>query len=251
MAVIDDPRTTATKLEKAIALDQALTAKVLRIANSPFYGAVRDIKTVSEAVVRLGFVTIRNWTLVAATKSIFLTPGSGMLFQKIWRQSVLSALASQLVAQVVPRCEPETAFLGGLMQNIGQLVLAKAEPELFHHIIEESASNQLPYHEVERQLLGFDHGELGSLLIREWNLSPELEVAVCHHHRLTECEDPSLPAVIALGEELAACSSSAQEAVSQNYQESAAARILEISAEEFNRLQEQSHHLSIDPLFFS
>ena len=208
MAVIEDPRTTATRLEKALAMDQALTAKVLRIANSPFYGAVREIRTVSEAIVRLGFVTIRNWTLVTAARSVFLTPGAGMLYQKIWRQSVLSAMAAQLVAQVAQGREPESVFIGGLMQNIGQLVLARSHPELFQEILSDSAREQTPYHEVERQLLGFDHGELGALLISEWNLSADLEEAVRWHHRFTQegAGNPRMAAMIALGEELAACS---------------------------------------------
>ena len=118
MAVIEDPGTTATKLEHALAMDQALTAKVLRIANSPFYGAVREIRTVSEAVVRLGFVAIRNWTLVAAARSVFLAPGAGMLYQRIWKQSVLSAMSAQIVAQTVGGREP------------GRLVLSRATDEL-------------------------------------------------------------------------------------------------------------------------
>ena len=251
LAVIENPQTTATKLEKAIALDQALTAKVLRIANSPFYGAVRDIRTVSEAVVRLGFVAIRNWTLVAATKSVFLTPGAGMLFQKIWRQSVLSAMASQLVAQNLHDREPESVFLGGLMQNIGQLVLARAEPEFFHEIVSSSADRQVPYYIVEKDLLGFDHGEIGSLLIREWNLSRDLEEAVRYHHRLDEVEPGNLlPAMIALGEEIASCSSSAPEEDQNNWENSEASRFLDLPQEQYTKLQEQARLLSIDPQFF-
>jgi HD-like signal output (HDOD) protein len=254
MAVIEDPRTTATKLEKALALDQTLTAKVLRIANSPFYGAVREIKTVSEAIVRLGFVTIRNWTLVTATKSVFLAPGSGLLFQKIWRQSVLSAMASQLVAQAVRLHEPETVFIGGLMQNIGQLVLARSEPELFQQILEISAQRGLPYYEVEQQLLGFDHGALGALLIRDWNLSRDLEEAVRWHHRLEDeaAQNRRLGAMIALGEEVAACSGSGEavEADATEDPDSAPARYLGITAQTYGRLREQARELSIDPTLF-
>jgi HD-like signal output (HDOD) protein len=251
LAVIEDPKTTATRLEKAIAMDQALTAKVLRIANSPFYGAVRDIKTVSEAIVRLGFVTIRNWTLVTATKSVFLTPGTAPLYQRIWRQSLLSALSSQLVAQAVQHLEPEAVFLGGLMQNIGQLVLARAEPELFQEVIELSVERGCAYHLVERELLGFDHGELGAHLIREWNLSRQLEEAVRVHHRLEEeSSERRVAAMIALGEELAACTSS-QEPSETLWEDSEAARILGVGAELYGELKSQAQQISIDPQFFS
>ena len=259
MAVIEDPRTTATRLEKALAMDQTLTAKVLRIANSPFYGAVRQITTVSEAIVRLGFVTIRNWTLVTAARSVFLAPGAGMLYQKIWRQSVLSAMGSQLVAQAVGRVQPEGVFIGGLMQNIGQLVLARSHPELFQEILAESAERGLPYHAVEQRVLGFDHGELGALLLREWNLTEDLEDAVRWHHRYDhpEARNSRVAAMIALGEEIARCQCGDDGAgIPADSPEAAAALLpvagfLGLSAERVHGLVERAGTLKIDPHFFT
>jgi HD-like signal output (HDOD) protein len=266
MAVIEDPKTTATRLEKALAMDQTLTAKVLRIANSPFYGAVREIRTVSEAIVRLGFVTIRNWTVVTATKSVFLAPGAGSLYQKIWRQSVLSAMAGQLVGQALGTREPEGLFIGGLMQNIGQLVLARSHPQLFQEILAESESSGRPYHEVERELLGFDHGALGALLIKDWNLSLELEQAVRWHHDFENenAEQATLAAMIALGEEIASCSGSALPEESEKNEDSdsnamdpvaetmsPACKHLGMSREKYNKLLAQAAELRIDPHFFS
>jgi len=271
MAVIEDPSTTATKLEQALAMDQALTAKVLRIANSPFYGAVREITTVSEAIVRLGFVAIRNWTLVTAARSVFLSPGAGMLYQKIWRQSVMSAMAGQLVAQAIGRSNPDSVFIGGLMQNIGQLVLARSHPELFQDILNDSSERGLPYHIVERDRLGFDHGELGALLIKEWNLSQELEEAVRWHHRFTEegAESDRIAAMIALGEEIALCSSGQEvnqdnDGDAETDQEpnpgqepeqdgtlSQAAEFLDVTVEAMDELKAKAAELKIDPHFFS
>lgn len=273
MAVIEDPSTTATKLEQALAMDQALTAKVLRIANSPFYGAVREITTVSEAIVRLGFVAIRNWTLVTAARSVFLSPGAGMLYQKIWRQSVMSAMAGQLVAQAIGRSNPDSVFIGGLMQNIGQLVLARSHPELFQEILTDSSERGLPYHIVERDRLGFDHGELGALLIKEWNLSQELEEAVRWHHRFQEdgAQSDRIAAMIALGEEVALCSSGHEVSQDSNGDEGAeqdkdldseqeseqdgtlsqAAEFLEVTVEAMAELKAKAAELKIDPHFFS
>jgi len=255
LSVIDDPHTTATRLERAVAMDQALTAKILRIANSPFYGAVREIKTVSEAIVRLGFVTIRNWTLVTATKSVFLGAGAGLLFQKIWRQSILSAMASQLVAQAIRRTEPEMVFVGGLMQNIGQLVLARSHLDLFQQVLTVSAAEGLPYHVVEQELLGFDHGDLGALLIKEWNLSEDLEQAVRWHHRLDhpDVQRVDLAAMIALGEELAACTgtNNPDDDGWLRYEQSRAAAVLSLSPQLFQRLRGEARGLSIDPGLFA
>ncbi|MBM4131104.1 HDOD domain-containing protein [bacterium] len=259
MAVIEDPRTTATRLEKALAMDQALTAKVLRIANSPFYGAARQITTVSEAIVRLGFVTIRNWTLVTAARSVFLAPGAGMLYQKIWRQSVLSAMGSQLVAQAVGRVQPESVFIGGLMQNIGQLVLARSDPELFQEILAESAESGRPYHEVEARVLGFDHGELGALLLREWNLTEDLEDAVRWHHRFEQpdARNVRVAAMIALGEEIARCQGGDDSDPDPAANEDAtaalrpAASLLGLTPERVADLVARAGALKIDPHFFT
>jgi len=265
MAVIEDPGTTATKLDQAVAMDQALTAKVLRIANSPFYGAVREIDTVSEAIVRLGFVAIRNWTLVTAARSVFLSPGSGMLYQKIWRQSVMSAMAGQMVAQALGGCNPDSVFIGGLMQNIGQLVLARGYPELFQEIVNDSSAQGLPYHKVERERLGFDHGELGALLIKEWNLSQELEEAVRWHHTFHQ-EDATnhrTAAMIALGEEIALTSSdhgenregpvrsSVEQDAEPNETLSLAANYLQVAPEVMADLRTRAAGLKIDPHFFT
>lgn len=254
LSVIENPSTTATRLERAVVMDQALTAKILRIANSPFYGAVREIKTVSEAIVRLGFVTIRNWTLVTATKSVFLGAGAGLLYHRIWRQSVLSGMSAQLVAQAMRRPEPETVFVGGLMQNIGQLVLARSHLDLFQQVLMISSEERMPYHLVEQELLGFDHGDLGALLIKEWNLSEELEQGVRWHHRLdhpdVQCRE--LAAMIALGEEIAACTSNANESDDGlHHGNSRAAGVLGISAQVFQRLQTEARNLSIDPGLFA
>ncbi len=261
MAVIEDPKTTATRLEKALAMDQALTAKVLRIANSPFYGAVREIKTVSESIVRLGFVAIRNWTLVTAARSVFLAPGAGVLYRKIWQQSVMSAMAGQLVAQAAGLRDPESVFIGGLMQNIGQLVLARSYPEFFQEILLESTSTGKPYHVIERNLLGYDHGELGALLIREWNLSADLEDAVRWHHRFDDprARNARIAAMIALGEEIAWCSGAADEgrddgredAAEETAQVSSAGRFLGFSAEKIAELTRRAASLKIDPHFFN
>ena len=271
MAVIEDPKTTATRLEKALAMDQALTAKVLRIANSPFYGAVREIRTVSEAIVRLGFISIRNWTVVTATKSVFLAPGAGTLYKKIWRQSVMSAMAGQLVAQHLRKGEPENVFIGGLMQNIGQLVLARSHPELFQQILTESEHSGRPYHEVENQLLGFDHGELGALLINEWNLSQDLEEAVRWHHRFEDSDaaNARVAALIALGEEVASCTGVSDEGTdlvdltaedtpappAEDPQDlpplSPACRFLGVTHAQYDELVREARKLQIDPHFFN
>ena len=115
-----------------------------------------------------------------------------------------------------------------------------------------SSSEGEPYHIVERRLLGFDHGDLGALLIREWNLSQELEEAVRIHHRLdSDSPHVQVAAMIALGEEIASCTGSESEVELTTWESSEPAKFLDVSADLYAELIEKAHQLNIDPQFFA
>ena len=153
------------------------------------------------------------------------------------------------------------------MQNIGQLVLARSNPEMFQEILMESINTRRPYHEVERKLLGFDHGELGALLIRDWNLSQDLEEAVYWHHNFQAegARNARVAAMIALGEEIAWCSGGQEQTAEGDAAQddqtgegetagqvlSEAARFLGFSAGQIAGLRRQAAQLHIDPHFFN
>ena len=206
LELLGDPRTTASQLEKEIARDLVLTARMLRVANSSFYDGNSEIKTIRDAIVRLGFKTVRNWTLVAASRAVFPGVDTSPVLHRIWSRSVRSAVASQIVAEERGLEDCEIAFVGGLMQNIGQLILARSLPGLWDHIEQTALERELPLWRVEKELLGYDHGTLGALLIEDWGLSRRLGQAVRHHHDLELDNDPEgLGVVIGLGEDLVQC----------------------------------------------
>ncbi len=204
LELIGNPRTTAAQLEKEIARELVLTARMLRVANSSFYVGNSEIKTIRDAVVRLGFKTVRNWTLVTASRAVFPGVDTSPVLNRIWSRSVRSAIASQIVAEELRLQDCEIAFVGGLMQNIGQLIMARALPGLFERIEQISDEREVMMWKVENELLGYNHGALGALLIEDWNLSKRLGQAVRNHHDVQADTDPEqLGAVIGLGEDLA------------------------------------------------
>ena len=235
MTLIGNPSTTAVQLEKEIARDLVLTARMLRVANSSFYVGNSEIKTIRDAVVRLGFKTVRNWTLVTASRSVFPGVDTSPVLNRIWSRSVRTAVASQIVAEEQLLEDCEVAFVGGLMQNIGQLILARAQPGLFERIEQLAEERNEPMWCIEREMLGYDHGTLGALLIEDWNLSPRLGQAVRHHHELAADMDPeSLGAVIALGEDLARSAQYQEpETWEEIFRSSEAARILNVDWEKY------------------
>lgn len=233
--LIGNHRTTAAQLEKEIARDLVLTARMLRVANSSFYVGNSEIKTIRDAVVRLGFKTVRNWTLVTASRAVFPGVDTSPVLNRIWSRSVCTAVASQIVAEEQLLEDCEVAFVGGLMQNIGQLILARALPSLYERIEQESQTREEPLWRIERELLGYDHGTLGALLIEDWNLSKRLGQAVRNHHDLSADLDPeSLGAVISLGEDLARSAEFQEpETWERIYSDSEAARKLKVGWEKY------------------
>ena len=201
MEMIGDPSTSAARLQSMISKDQALTAKVLKIANSAMFGVPRDISTLSHAVVILGFSTIRSIVLAASTRSLY----SGMKGQRgfsaklLWEHSLASASVARQIAKAVKGVDVEEAFIAGLLHDIGKNVLNNNFPTEYSDVVRDVYNSGKQFQEIERRILGFDHTQVGALLARKWNLAVALEEAVLHHHSSERAEiNPELTAVVSL-----------------------------------------------------
>ncbi|MBC7348287.1 MAG: HDOD domain-containing protein, partial [Clostridia bacterium] len=120
MRLTEDPDSTAADLNGVIGQDQALTAKILRLANSAYYGFPRRIGTITEAVILLGFNTIRNLVLTASVSQVLQreAPGYGLAKGELWRHALTSAMAARLLARKVRYRGAEEAFVAGLLHDI-------------------------------------------------------------------------------------------------------------------------------------
>ncbi len=183
-----DPNTSAQQLQNVIADDQAMTARILKIANSAMYACSRKIKTLTEAIVMLGFNSIRSLVITSAARNIYLSNNQrmGLKERLLWEHSVGSAFACKLLAKRRYPGLSEEAFLTGLMHDIGKLVLNMQAAEQFDEIVQIVYNENRSFVETEHELLGFDHTEVGALLINKWKLSPLMEEVIAHHH------DPSV-----------------------------------------------------------
>ncbi len=239
--LLNNPSTTAVQLEKEIVKDLVLTTKILRIANSSFYESISEVKTIRDAIVRLGFKSVRNWTLVNASQTAFPGVDSDPVMHRIWVQSIRCAYGAQLVADHVGYEDREICFVGGLIQNIGQLIMARALPGLFEKISETARERGVPVWTVEREMLGYDHGALGAQLITAWNLSEDIQCGVRFHHELDQDPDPQhMAAVIALGEELAEnVGIEEEEPLHEAWESSESARILKVDWPGYLKMQEK------------
>lgn len=175
----------AADIGKLISQDPGLTVRILRVANSPFYGLNTSVETVSRAVTILGSQQLRN--LVVATSSIKAfegIPNDLISMHDFWLHSIACGLAAKYLSEKIPGVEPETMFIAGLLHDIGQLIIFKKLPELGKQAILmlEDDPDEPEMHESERKLLGFDHAEVGMELLKQWSLPVLLQECVGFHH---------------------------------------------------------------------
>ena len=179
-----DPNTSAQQLQQIISDDQAMTGRILKIANSAMYSCSRKVKTLTEAIVMLGFNSIRSLVVTSAARNLYNTRNAttGLKERLLWEHSVGAAFACRLlVAERIPSLAEE-AFLAGLMHDIGKLVLNLRVPEQFDEIVQLVYNDNRSFNQTEKEILGFDHAEVGARLVNKWNLSPVLEDTILNHH---------------------------------------------------------------------
>jgi putative nucleotidyltransferase with HDIG domain len=175
--MVKSERVSAEKVGQTIGQDYALTAKVLRLVNSAFYGLGGRVSSVTSAVILLGFNVVRGVVLSA---SVFELMDKGIV--GLWEHSLGTAIASGVIAKALYVPEPEEVSVAGLLHDIGKVVVPVKMPEIYRKICERICSTTLSMGEVEREILGFDHSRIGMWLADEWNFPPNLTEPIVYHH---------------------------------------------------------------------
>lgn len=172
---------SATQYAAKISRDQALTAKLLRLANSSFYGRGRQVRSVAEAITVLGLRTVRGAVTAAGLAGSFRRhPGFDQ--DTFWRHSLGSALCAQALATELGRDDADLAFTVGLLHDIGRLALASAFASAYGDVEQWRHEQDCPLGDAEYAVLGIDHAEVGGLIARQWNFAPAIVDAIRQHH---------------------------------------------------------------------
>lgn len=199
LKMTDDPTVSARDIANTIANDLALTSRVLKIANSAFYGMPRSVSTVNEAVIILGMQALRNLALAAAAYDTLSreSAGYGLSPGELWRHSISCAMAAQIVAKKSRAVRTEEAFVAGLLHDVGKVILGVHVQPQYQAILALTELDEMPFHEAEKYVLGFDHAEVGQKIGEKWNLPPTLCAAIAGHHCLERGDEaPKLTAVV-------------------------------------------------------
>jgi HD-like signal output (HDOD) protein len=179
MSMIDRPETSAEGLGRMIEKDQVLSAKVLQLANSPFYGFPARIASVSHAVVVLGLNVVKGLTLGATVFDMMKAAG----MDQLWRHSLGVAMVSHLLATRVGQKNPEELFVAGLLHDLGKVVMYVKLPESASRIEAAVRDRDLYMIDAEREILGLTHADVAGWLVAAWHLPTVLKEPIMYHHQ--------------------------------------------------------------------
>ncbi|MEJ2347023.1 MAG: HDOD domain-containing protein [Gammaproteobacteria bacterium] len=182
-ALADDPHVTADQLGQVLSQDPALTARLLKLVNSPYYGLAARVDTASRAVSVAGMEALRNLALAASAVEVFnRVPAELMDMVTFWKHSVFSGLLARKLAERCRVLHSERLFITGLLHDVGRLLIYARMPEAAAEVLRRADSGGVPVCELEQQVLGFDHAEVGQALLAQWQLPANLQEAVAFHH---------------------------------------------------------------------
>ncbi len=177
-----NPNTNTNDLNKLISTDQALSARILKIANSALYYCQREITTLTMAMSRIGFASLKSIVVAVSTKEIYKTFGESE--KMLWEHSVGVSIACQTLAQALGGFKADEIFTGGLMHDIGKTLLNNKDPKKYGQVFEKVHQEGKTFIDAEQEIYGFTHAEVGSLLINKWNLPEILTEGIRMHHIL-------------------------------------------------------------------
>jgi len=185
--LIEDPESTMRQLAEVLSLDEALLGRVLTWANSPYYAGLSKVRTTEQAMMRLGLSTLRQLVLASSAASLLGRPlrGYAMVRGELWRHSIAVASGARIVMTHQHRAMGDRAYVAGLLHDVGKLVFDEYVQQTDFWMRREpvdGAPQKPSFDEIEAELLGIDHAELGAEAARCWNLPDDLVDAIRYHH---------------------------------------------------------------------
>lgn len=189
LQVTADDRSSAGDLASFVEKDQAISNKVLRMANSAYYGLIREVETISRAITIIGFNEVVNLTVGMGVFSTLSrqAENNGMDVRGLWLHSIACGTACRIIGKRTGCEDPAQLFLNGLLHDTGKVLMAAYLPEEYDKVLEIAVTTGETLNLVEKERLGLDHASIGGLLMDRWRFPSSLVFPCRHHHEASEC----------------------------------------------------------------
>ncbi len=201
-SLLQSSQANAARVARIVEADQAIATKVLRLVNSSYFGLSRQVTQINQAVVLLGFNAIRSVVLSVSVFESFKGDGNTRFDRReFWKHAIATGVIARRLAKDLRIGAEEDAFSGGILHDVGKLVLDQVLPSEFNAILEYVDQNGCSIIEAEHRILGTDHCEVGEYLLEKWNLPPLLiECVALHHSPAIFRSNPQMVSVIHLAD---------------------------------------------------
>ena len=183
MGLFDQDEPDVGAISRRIEKDQAIAARVFRLANSPFYGMAGRIDTIGDGVRVLGLRNLHNLTMAAGITGSFPASRPDWFDHGVfWRHTIVVAMSARVLAVRFDLGSPDLAFITGLLHDIGKLALVTGFPDAYREVVRRQDADGLTSTQAEQAVLGLDHAMVGAALARRWKFAPVIEAAIGRHH---------------------------------------------------------------------
>jgi HD-like signal output (HDOD) protein len=200
--LVNDPNSDARQINVIMMKDAAMSAKMLRMVNSVYYSLPEPVNDLEQAIVILGFKTIRSIALSVSVLSMFQQQNANFNMKAFWAHSAVSACLCRLIASKARVCDSELGFTIGLLKDLGKVILAENAPEETRTIIAVAREYRLSFTKACREVIDTDDAEIGGWLAERWELDKQLTTAVKEQHKLAGSSEPKLVSMCLLSEYL-------------------------------------------------
>lgn len=196
---LDDQNANIERLTDKIMIDPALAMRVLKIANSPFYGLSGKISSLKEACIVLGAYSIKNLAVAAGIVNKLNKSGKAINTIKLWEHAVATGAAARVIAER-RGLDHEIAFTAGLLHDVGKLILDSNYPAEYRRVTEFRTSEDCFIREAEQHILGVTHAEIGELTARHWKLPGVIVDVIKNHHQPDLAEHQEMSGIVHLAD---------------------------------------------------
>lgn len=186
LKVLDDPASGPADLTRVVRMDAPVMAKILRLANSPYYSSRGDLADINRCVAVLGYRTVRQVAICITVATSLINSvekaGGQLDYRELWRHSVVTGAIAKHLARMTGYPDPEEAFTAGLLHDMGKFVLEVYAPQVYARVVADRLARGCPLSTVEVETFGFDHAALGAAFAESWRFPPVLVRAFAEHH---------------------------------------------------------------------